>query len=198
MKKILFLEGSLDNSDNSYSTVTMNKLYDKLVAQGHQVEKFNLNDTHSKVFLTNSTWKTYFNDINSDFWIDKLKETDLLVISESMTNFGAAAVVKNFIDSIAVANKTFSYKYSKKGDAVGLLDTLNVLVVASQGAPRDWYQWGSHISWLVGTFNFLGAKKVDTIEITGTKTALFKDTNPEAYYEDNKELFEAKLKGFDL
>ncbi|SYV97391.1 FMN-dependent NADH-azoreductase, partial [Mycoplasmopsis edwardii] len=59
----------------------------------------------------------------------------------SMVNYGPTAVVKNFIDGVAVANKTFSYKYSTTQDAVGFLTNLNVLVIGSQGANFGTYPW---------------------------------------------------------
>ncbi|TDV24061.1 FMN-dependent NADH-azoreductase [Mycoplasmopsis mustelae] len=170
MQKILLLDGNLINKDHSsYVGATLDYLETKFKSKNLDVQRFDLNDTHSEVFLTKKTYPEYWKMIDSDKWINLLKETDLLVISTSMINFTAAVVVKNFIDSISVADKTFSYKYSKKGDAIGLLTNLNVLIVASQGAPQDWYQWGSHVSWLEGTFKFLGAKKVLTYRINGTK-----------------------------
>ncbi|QGZ97685.1 FMN-dependent NADH-azoreductase [Mycoplasma sp. NEAQ87857] len=181
MRKILFLDGNLSANEVSYSRNIMDAFYQYTLKNfdKDQVERINLNDTKlSSIFLTQANFKTYFADVESDFWIDKLKEIDTLVISCSMTNFGPTVLVKNFIDSICVANKTFSYKYSTKGDAIGLLTNLNVIVVATQGAPRDWYPFGSHIEWLKGTFNFLGAKSVQTIEYCGTKVAPILGSNP--------------------
>ncbi|MFL1043545.1 NAD(P)H-dependent oxidoreductase, partial [Mycoplasmopsis synoviae] len=74
--------------------------------------------------------------------------------------------------------KTFNYKYSKKSDAVGLLDHLRVMIVTTQGAPKDWYLWGNHTNWLIGTWKFLGAKYVDTFELNGTKLSVFADKKP--------------------
>ncbi|WP_313770911.1 NAD(P)H-dependent oxidoreductase [Mycoplasmopsis felis] len=67
-----------------------------------------MNTTHSETYLTKNNIPNYWNEIDADFWINKLKETDLLILSSSMVNFASPVVVKNFIDSICVADKTFS------------------------------------------------------------------------------------------
>ncbi|WP_406614681.1 FMN-dependent NADH-azoreductase [Mycoplasma corogypsi] len=179
MKKVLFLDGNLNQNEVSYSYQIMDACFKQVNSKEFDVKRVNLNQTElAKTFLTQDSFATYFADVESDKWINELKEVDLLVLSCSMNNFGPSVVVKNFIDSICVANKTFSYKYSNKGDAVGLLNNLNVVVVATQGAPRDWYPFGSHIEWLKGTFNFLGAKSINTLEYCGTKVAPIKDKKP--------------------
>ncbi|WP_117275330.1 FMN-dependent NADH-azoreductase [Mycoplasmopsis edwardii] len=190
MKKILFLDGSLNNSEISYTTATMNYLETLFDKKEYQVERVNLNNSKfAEYSLSAKTSATYWQDIESDKWIDKLKETDLLVISMSMVNYGPTAVVKNFIDGVAVANKTFSYKYSTTQDAVGFLTNLNVLVIGSQGANFGTYPWGDHIKWLKGTFNFLGAKSTQSFDILGTKVSeISKQTAQEFVESKQKEL----------
>lgn len=56
-----------------------------------------------------------------------------------MTNFAPAPVLRNFIDHIMVADHTFSYKYSKKGEAIGLVTNLKTQIITVQGAPYGWY-----------------------------------------------------------
>ncbi|SYV96820.1 FMN-dependent NADH-azoreductase, partial [Mycoplasmopsis edwardii] len=53
-----------------------------------------------------------------------------------MINFTVPTVVKNFFDGIAVPDKTFSYRLSKDGNPVGLLNNLNVIFVTTQGGPQ--------------------------------------------------------------
>lgn len=176
MSKILYLNGNIAADENSASNKLGNLFLEKYKKNNPNdtIEVIDLNKTKlSSIFLTKETMSTYYQSVDSDKWIDKLKNIDKLIISVPMINFGPTAVVKNFIDSVAVANKTFSYKYSKKGDAIGLLDNLSVMILASQGAPFDWYQWGSHVKWLEGTWKFFGAKKVESILLAGVKTPLF-------------------------
>ncbi|MCU9937030.1 FMN-dependent NADH-azoreductase [Mycoplasmopsis felis] len=138
MKKVLILEGNLVKDPNiSYTRATLNVLDEYLLnSKEYEVQRYDLNTTHSETYLTKNNIPNYWNEIDADFWINKLKETDLLILSSSMVNFASPVVVKNFIDSICVADKTFSYKYSKKGDAIGLLTNLSVILITSQGSRR--------------------------------------------------------------
>ncbi|EFF41808.1 FMN-dependent NADH-azoreductase [Mycoplasmopsis alligatoris] len=200
MSKTLVIYGDLNKAENSYSHLATKSFIEKYkkANPGEVFEEFDLNKTElAKVFLTQENVGSYYTQVKSDFWIDKLKEVNKVVVAVPMINFGPSAIVKNFIDAVAVANKTFSYKYSKKGDAIGLLDNLEkVLVVASQGAPADWYIWGSHALWLEGTFKFFGAKSVDTLLISGVKTPTFANmTQPEVLATFENEI-NKKVKAF--
>ncbi|MFV8476094.1 FMN-dependent NADH-azoreductase [Mycoplasma sp. VS403A] len=172
MQKILLLDAHVLSKEVS----TSHKILDLIEEQyqkepNNQITRIDLNETVlSKVFMTSQNMSTYWQDVESDKWIELVKNTDILVISNPMINFSAPVIVKNFIDSISVANKTFSYKYSNKGGAIGLLTNLKkVIIVSTQGAPEGWYPWGTHASWLEGTFKFLGAQEVQHIKWYGTK-----------------------------
>ncbi|WP_322962407.1 FMN-dependent NADH-azoreductase [Mycoplasmopsis cynos] len=187
MKKILFLDGSLNSTDQSYSTTTMNYVCQLFDPKEFQVKRVNLNDSKfASNSLNSHTFSTFWKDVESDMWIDELKNTNLLVISLSMTNFGPTSVVKNFIDGIAVANKTFSYKYSNTQDAIGYLTNLNVLVIGSQGADFGKYSWGDHIKWLKETFRFLGAKLIESFDIYGTKVSEVSKMSPSEFVNSKK------------
>ncbi|BAP01239.1 acyl carrier protein phosphodiesterase [Mycoplasmopsis californica HAZ160_1] len=112
---------------------------------------------------------TFYADVNSENWIQTLHESDVLVLSTPMTNFSYTAGIKNFIDAVAVANKTFSYKYSTNGGSIGLLDKLKVILVGTQGAPIDWYPFGAFLDNLKGIFNFFGAPQIQTLMVDGNK-----------------------------
>ncbi|QCZ36535.1 FMN-dependent NADH-azoreductase [Mycoplasma nasistruthionis] len=189
MKKVLLLDSHLVADSVSYTHNILASIEQKVKAKGYDVTKYDLNETHGHTFLTSKNFPAYYQEIDSDKWINLLKETDTLVITMPMINFGPTAVVKNFIDSISVANKTFSYKYSKKGDAIGFLTNLKVVIVASQGAPEGWYTWGNHVSWLEGTFKFLGVKEVEVLRHFGTKVAPLSETSPQ----DTPQLIEEKI-----
>ncbi|AWX70008.1 FMN-dependent NADH-azoreductase [Mycoplasmopsis anatis] len=178
--KVLVLKGHLVADANSFSNKVADYLIDKVQSKyiDSEIEVINLADTKlSEVFLTQKSFTTYYSDVESSKWIAKIKEVDKVIISVPMINFGPSIIVKNFIDAISVADQTFSYKYSKKGDAIGLLTNIDVTIIASQGAPEGWYLWGNHLSWLEGTFKFLGAKKVQSLLISGTKVNLAKSLN---------------------
>lgn len=147
-------------------------------------------DLNNEIFanssLNSSNMTNFFQKNDSDKWIEKLKNIDLLVIAFPMINFSYPAVLKNFIDSICVANKTFSYKYSKQGDAIGLLSNLKVVLISTQGAPENWYPWGKPLELLSGIWKFLGVKQIETFLIDGTKTLPNKELTHEQIIENNK------------
>ncbi|MGY6172122.1 FMN-dependent NADH-azoreductase [Candidatus Mycoplasma pogonae] len=137
---------------------------------GDEIIELNLNDVSAGTISMNShNFGTYFNEEDSFKYIEQLKSVDKVIFATPMTNFNVSAVAKNYLDHIAVADKTFSYKYSKKGDAIGLLTNLKVQIITSQGAPLGWYPWGNHTEFLRGMWNFLGTNVVEPILIAGTK-----------------------------
>lgn len=178
--KVLVLKGNLVADANSFSNKVVDYFVDKVESkyQDAEVEVINLAKTKlADVFLTQKSFSTYYTDVESAKWISKMKKVDKVIISVPMINFGPSTIVKNFIDAISVADQTFSYKYSKKGDAIGLLTNIDVTIIASQGALEGWYSWGNHLGWLEGTFKFLGAKKVQSLLVAGTKVNLANSLN---------------------
>ena len=97
----------------------------------------------------------------SDELVDELLESDVVVISVPIYNFGPPASLKAWFDLIARAGKTFQYEAT---GPVGLIkDNKKVyLVVTSGGVPV-----GSPVdfctSWLKPALNFLGIKDIEII-----------------------------------
>ncbi|KKB26994.1 FMN-dependent NADH-azoreductase [Mycoplasmopsis meleagridis] len=144
----------------------LNKKYDC------DITTIDLNKTKlANNILNSNNISSYWNDVDSDYYIDLLKKSDLLVLNTPMNNFSYSILVKSFIDAISVANKTFSYKYSKKGDAIGLINNLKVILIFTQGSPEGWYPFANYVSNLEGIFNFLGVKEIHSLVIDGTKVA---------------------------
>ncbi|MDI4567960.1 MAG: FMN-dependent NADH-azoreductase [Mycoplasma sp.] len=123
----------------------------------------------------------FFNEKDSDYYINLLKSYQKIIITTQMVNFNIPTTLKNFLDHILVANKTFSYKYSKKGEAIGLLKDHNIKIqiLATQGAPKGWYPWGDHVANLKGSLEFMGLIVFEPILIDGTKLVL--DIDPNEY-----------------
>ncbi|WP_029608427.1 FMN-dependent NADH-azoreductase [Mycoplasma simbae] len=170
--KILSVAGTVNkNSLSEKINVEIMKKIIKLDPMAMATVLNTANSEFNKNVLGANNFAEFFDKTNSDEWIEKLHDTDILILSTPMTNFNYTAGIKNFIDAIAVANKTFSYKYSEKGGSIGLLDKLKVIIVGTQGAPEGWYPFGNFIKNLKGTFKFLGAKKIETILVAGTKVA---------------------------
>ena len=123
----------------------------------------------AQVTLTSDNMPDYFADPRGDEAINQLKAVQKVVMASPMTNFNYPAVIKNYLDHILVAKKTFIYKYDGKGTSEGLLPHLKVQIITSQGAPLGWYPFGDHTRCLIGTWKFIGATVTEPIIIDGTK-----------------------------
>ncbi|CAC13485.1 ACYL CARRIER PROTEIN PHOSPHODIESTERASE (ACP PHOSPHODIESTERASE) [Mycoplasmopsis pulmonis] len=171
MAKVLVIKTSMMGA-NSISNVLNDKFmeYYKEKNPNDEFIYMNLNDEKmASITMTSHNMKEYFVAEYSDKYINQLKKVDKVVMSVPMTNFNVNAVTKNYLDHISVADKTFSYKYSKKGEAIGLLDHLSVQILTTQGAPLGWYPWGNHSEYLKGHWRFLGAKVADHILVDSVK-----------------------------
>ena len=133
--------------------------------------ELNLNELEmSKKTLTSDNFNSFFNEEDSLKYINQLKESTKVIIAVPMTNFNYPSVLKNYLDHILMANKTFRYKYNANGKSEGLLTHLKVQLLTTQGADFGWYPWGNVAAMLKGTWEFMGAKVADSINIYGTKT----------------------------
>ena len=120
--------------------------------------------------LTSANFSSFFSDGISDKHIDLLKSVDKLVISSPMINFNYPAVLKNYLDHVLVANKTFKYKYNGKGASEGLLTNIkSAQLILTQGAPTGWYGFASHAESLKGALEFVGIKVQKPLLLDGTK-----------------------------
>ncbi|ENY54056.1 Acyl carrier protein phosphodiesterase [Metamycoplasma alkalescens 14918] len=176
MAKVLVLYSSPLNKGKSISGFATKKFIEEYKKNNpdDEIKELNLNDLEmAQTGMNANNFSNFFDEEFSNKYIEMLKSIDKLVISAPMINFNVPSVLKTFIDRVAVANKTFSYKYSKKGGAIGLLDHLKVQIIATQGAPLGWYLWTNHISYLEGVWDFLGAKIAKSILIDGTKVEPF-------------------------
>lgn len=171
MGKVLVIRTSMVDKNLSFSNELTNRFIKHYLSfSNDEIIDVDLNDIDmAQKTLNNKNMKTFFNDKDSDFYIEQLKNVNKVVFACPMTNFNVCATAKNYLDHILVANKTFSYKYSKKGDAIGLMQHLKVQLLTSQGAPIGWYPWGDHTANLTGIFKFMGAIVVDPIIVDGTK-----------------------------
>lgn len=170
--KVLVIISSMIDEKASFSNELV-KCFVKHYQAAHPEDEIiylNLNDEPmASKTITTHNFNSFFNAEDSDKYIDQLKSVNKLIFSTPMTNFNVTSMTKNYLDHILVANKTFSYKYSKKGEARGLLTNLKVQVLATQGAPYGWYLWGNHTKYLEETWKFAGASHAPSILVCGTK-----------------------------
>ncbi|TPI01842.1 FMN-dependent NADH-azoreductase [Mycoplasma struthionis] len=199
MSKLIYIKGNVFESVNSVSNMVAT-LFLETYQNNHGADEIitlDLNLTeHANVFMNKNNFSTYFKDVNSQKWIDMLKEASKVVIALPMINFGPSATIKNFIDSICVPNETFTYKNSPDGQAIGMLGHLKVMIIATQGAPKTWYTWANHLSWLEGSWKFLGVKEVESIFITGTKVPPLNQLSPEEVLKTFEKEIVSKAKEF--
>jgi FMN-dependent NADH-azoreductase len=139
MKKVLYIYASplMTNPKGSSCTEALNlfkKEYEKLNPT-HESIILDLNkDPIGQASLTAHNFEAFFNCGKSDKHIQQLKSIDKVVIASPMINFNYPSTLKNYLDRILVANKTFRYKYDGKGESEGLLKNLKVQLLMSQGA----------------------------------------------------------------
>ena len=183
MAKVLVILGTISPIEKSFSIALTNKFIEKYQELNPNDEIINLDLNTEQMAL-----KTLSRNNSSDFWneddamkyINQLKKVDKVIISSPMNNFSVSSLVKNYLDHILLANETFSYKYSKQGDAKGLLDHLKVQILTTQGAPLGWYPFGDHTNFLKGTWEFVGAKVNEPILLAGTKSEPLLNINVDA------------------
>ncbi len=105
---------------------------------------------------------------HSDEAIERLLDSDVIVIGVPLYNFGIPAVLKGWIDQVARAGKTFSY--SAEGPK-GLVTDKKVYLSIASGAifsegPYKSYDFSE--SYLRAVFGFLGMTDVTTFRVEGT------------------------------
>ena len=197
MNKVIVLYSSPVKEDTSISTYLTKKFVEeyKLNNKQDEIIEIDLNNIDlNEQYQNSNNMVNFFNNELNDKYINLLKEANKLIISAPMINFNIPVTLKNFIDHIAIANKTFSYKYSKKGDAIGLLNNLDVQIIATQGAPLDWYPFSSHYKFLEGFWNFVGSTVKESIIVHSVKISENIKKTKEEFYEEYKSLIQQKAK----
>ncbi len=181
MAKVLVIESNL--SDN-YS-ITKHALDAFLVEYkkrntSDEIEILDLNKEEKlSCILTKNNYDGFWNEV-SDRYIDLIKNADKIIISTSMINFTISPLLKNFLDNVLQANKTFKYKYDGKGESVGLVDSnKKVLLIMSQGSYKDWYKFSAFDDYLIHVLNFIGLSKINLLLFDGTKTKEQRDLSIE-------------------
>ncbi|QEH61810.1 azoreductase [Spiroplasma chinense] len=179
--KVLVISGTVTAPEKSYSIGVVNLFlehYTKLNPNDEIIHLDLNNEPMAQKTLTRDNFSTFFNEKDSLEYIKQLKSVDKVIISSPMNNFAVSGLIKNYLDHVLLADQTFSYKYSKKGDAIGLLDNLKVQIITTQGAPKGWYPFGDHSAFLKGTFEFVGADVKEPILLAGTKVAPLSGQTP--------------------
>ncbi|MFT7422096.1 MAG: FMN-dependent NADH-azoreductase [Psychromonas sp.] len=96
----------------------------------------------------------------SDKLISELLSADLLVIAAPMYNFMIPTQLKNWIDLIARAGKTFSY--TEQGPK-GLLTGTRAIIVTTRGGIHKEQGSDQQIPYLKTVLNFIGISDIEVV-----------------------------------
>ena len=97
----------------------------------------------------------------SDKLVKELKDSDIIIISTPIYNFGPPATLKAWSDLVARVKSTF--KYSPDGKQIGLLENKKVYLVITSGGTRVESKDDYLTPWLKHVLNFFGIKSIHII-----------------------------------
>ena len=93
--------------------------------------------------------------------VAELKESDVIIISVPIYNFGPPATLKAWADLAARVKLTF--KYGEDGRRKGLLEDKQVYLVITSGGTKIQGEEDFLTPWLIHMLNFFGIKKIDIV-----------------------------------
>ena len=155
----------------STSRALAKKLLDKIKKNGDEIIYRDLDDEMLFVSgLTESGMKIPENEQTnqhkkmfelSDKLVSELKESDKIIISVPIYNFGPPATLKAWSDLAARVGQTF--KYTEDGTRIGLLDDKQVYLVITSGGTKINSKEDYLTPWLIHMLNFFGIKNIEII-----------------------------------
>ncbi len=120
-----------------------------LTESGMKISKEDQTEEHKKMFEL------------SDKLVDELKESDIIIISAPIYNYGPPATLKAWTDLVARVGVTFKFK--PDGRREGLLKNKHAYLVITSGGTKLNSNEDFLTPWLKYILNFFGIKKVDII-----------------------------------
>jgi FMN-dependent NADH-azoreductase len=97
----------------------------------------------------------------SDKLVSELKESDIIIISAPIYNYGPPATLKAWSDLVARVGETFRFK--PDGRREGLLKNKRAYLVITSGGTKLNSKEDFLTPWLKFILNFFGIEKVDVI-----------------------------------
>ena len=113
------------------------------------IEKKDQTDHHRKMFKL------------SDQQVKELKESDIIIISAPIYNYGPPATLKAWSDLAARVGETFKFK--PNGRREGLLKNKKAYLVITSGGTKLNSKEDFLTPWLKFILNFFGIDKIETI-----------------------------------
>ena len=120
-----------------------------LTESGMKIEKKDQTEHHKKMFEL------------SDTLVKELKESDIIIISAPIYNYGPPATLKAWSDLAARVGETFRFK--PNGRREGLLKNKRAYLVITSGGTKLNSNEDFLTPWLKFILNFFGIEKVETI-----------------------------------
>ena len=120
-----------------------------LTESGMKIEEKDRNEHHKKMFEL------------SDKLVSELKESDIIIISAPIYNYGPPATLKAWADLAARVGETFRFK--PDGRREGLLSNKRAFIVITSGGTKLNSNEDFLTPWLKFILNFFGIEKVDVV-----------------------------------
>ncbi len=120
-----------------------------LTESGMNIDQKDQNENHKKMFKL------------SDQLVKELKESDIIIISAPIYNYGPPATLKAWSDLAARIGETFKFK--PNGRREGLLKNKRAYLVITSGGTKLNSSEDFLTPWLKFILNFFGIEKIDII-----------------------------------
>ncbi len=120
-----------------------------LTESGMKIDKKDQTENHKKMFEL------------SDTLVKELKESDIIIISAPIYNYGPPATLKAWSDLAARVGETFRFK--PNGRREGLLKNKRAYLVITSGGTKLNSSEDFLTPWLKFILNFFGIEKIDII-----------------------------------
>ena len=120
-----------------------------LTESGMKIEEKDRNEHHKKMFEL------------SDKLVSELKDSDIIIISAPIYNYGPPATLKAWADLAARVGETFRFK--PDGRREGLLSNKRAFLVITSGGTKLNSNEDFLTPWLKFILNFFGIVKVDVV-----------------------------------
>ena len=120
-----------------------------LTESGMKIEEKDRNEHHKKMFEL------------SDKLVSELKDSDIIIISAPIYNYGPPATLKAWADLAARVGETFRFK--PDGRREGLLSNKRAFLVITSGGTKLDSNEDFLTPWLKFILNFFGIEKVDVV-----------------------------------
>ena len=120
-----------------------------LTESGMKIDKKDQTEHHKKMFEL------------SDKLVKELKESDIIIISAPIYNYGPPATLKAWSDLAARVGETFRFK--ENGRREGLLKNKRAYLVITSGGTKLNSKEDFLTPWLKFILNFFGIEKIDIV-----------------------------------